>query len=109
MADANIVKLANVLVNYSAGVKKDQLVRISGPTLSLPLLIEMYRAAVTVGAHPFVRVAPEELTEIMLKTGSDDQLRFLNPIAQYEVEKIDCSISVWAESNTRENRLWRPS
>jgi aminopeptidase len=101
MADANIVKLAKVLVNYSAGVKKDQLVRISGPTLSLPLLTEVYREAIAVGAHPFVRVAPEELNEIMLKSGSDEQLRFLNPIAQFEIDKIDCTISAWAESNTR--------
>jgi aminopeptidase len=101
MADANIVKLANVLVNYSAEVKKDQLVRITGPTLALPLLIEVYRAAVAVGANPFVRVNPEELNEIILKTGSEEQLKYLNPIGQYEVDKIDCAISVWAESNTR--------
>jgi aminopeptidase len=101
MADANIVKLADVLVNYSASVKKGQLVRISGPTLALPLLVEVYRAALAVGAHPFVRIAPEELSEIMLKNGSDEQLCFLNPVAQFEIEKIDCSIGAWAESNTR--------
>jgi aminopeptidase len=101
MSDANIVKLAEVLVNYSAAVKKDQLVRISGPTLALPLLVEVYRAALAVGAQPFVRMTPEELAEILLKSGTDEQLRFLNPVAQFEIEKIDCSIGVWAESNTR--------
>ena len=101
MADANIVKLADVLVNYSAAVKKDQLLRISGPTLALPLLVEVYRAALAAEAQPFVRMAPEELSEILLKNGNDEQLRFLNPIAKFEIEKIDCSIGVWAESNTR--------
>jgi len=101
MSDANIVKLANVLVNYSAGVKKDQLVRISGPVPALPLLVEVYRAALAVGAQPFLRLAAEELSEILLKNGTDEQLRYLNPIAQFEIEKIDCSIGAWAEANTR--------
>jgi aminopeptidase len=101
MRDANVVKLADVLVNYSVGVKKGQLVRISAPPPAMPLVIELYRAVLAAGGQPFVRMGPEELGEILLKNGSDEQLSFLNPIAQFEIEKIDCSIGVWAETNTR--------
>src|SRR5205823_7729698 len=53
------------------------------------------------GAHATVRMAPEELQEMLLKHGSDEQLQFVNPIALYEYEKVDCSIGIWAEENTR--------
>ena len=32
---------------------------------------------------------------------SDEQLKFLNPITMFEYEKIDASIGVWSEENTR--------
>lgn len=101
MIDPNLTKLAAVLVNYSVAVKKDQLVRLSGPTPAAPLLVELYRATLAAGGHPFVRMAPEALAEIFYKQGSDEQLKFVNPITAFETEKIDCSISIWAEENTR--------
>ena len=46
-------------------------------------------------------MSPEELTEIFLKHGSDEQLAFVNPLSVAEVETIDCSIGIWAEENTK--------
>ena len=39
MRDPRFTRLADVLVNYSVGVKKGQLVRISGPPVSHPLVV----------------------------------------------------------------------
>jgi aminopeptidase len=101
MRDPRITKLAQVLVNYSVGVKKDELVRISGPPISEPLLLELQRAVLAAGGHPMVRSAPDALGEIFIKEASDAQLQYLNPIAKYEVETIDCSIGIWGEENTK--------
>jgi len=101
MRDPRLQKLAGVLVNYSVGVKKGQLVRISGPPVSQPLIIELYHKVLEAGGHPAVRMVPEELNEIFLRKANEDQLRFCNPISQYEYEKLDCSIGIWAEENTR--------
>ena len=101
MRDVRLEKLADVLVNYSVGVKKDQLVRISGPPVSQPLIVELYRKVIAAGGHPSVRMVPEELNEIFLKDASEDQLRYCNPVGVYEYEKIDCSIGIWAEENTK--------
>ncbi len=46
-------------------------------------------------------MAPEELSEIFLKNATEEQLKFLNPLAMHEYETIDCSIGLWAEENTR--------
>lgn len=94
-------KLADVLVNYSVGVKVDQLVRISGPPIAQPLIVELYRKVIAAGGHPAVRMVPEELNEIFLKTATDEQLKWCNPISLYEYEKVDCSIGIWAEENTK--------
>jgi aminopeptidase len=101
MRDPRLEKLADVIVNYSVGVKPGQVVRISSPAVATPLVLEIYRSVVRAGGHPLVRVSPEELQEIFLKDATDEQLRFVNPISLFEIERIDCSIGVWADENTK--------
>ena len=101
MRDPRLQKLADVLVNYSVGVKKDQLVRISGPHVAQPLMLEIMLKVLHAGGHPYIRATFEEDGELFLKHASDEQLKFLNPINVFEYEKMDCSIGMWAEENTR--------
>lgn len=101
MRDPRLTKLAGVLVNYSVGVKPGQLVRINGGPIASDLVLEIYREVIKAGGNPLVRMVPDELSEILLKEGSDEQLRYVNPIAVMESEKIDCSIGIWAGDNTR--------
>ena len=100
MIDPRLQKLADVLVNYSVAVKKDQLVRLNGAPPALPLVLELYRQVLAAGGHPFVRMNPEEVTEILLKNGSEAQLKYVSPINLFEYEKIDATIGIWAEENT---------
>ena len=101
MRDPRLQKLAGVLVNYSVGVKKGQIVRISGPPVSQPLIVALYEKVLEAGGHPAVRMVPEELNEMFLKKATDEQLRWCNPIGLYEYETLDCSIGIWAEENTK--------
>jgi aminopeptidase len=101
MRDPRLTKLAEVLVNYSVGVKPGQLVRISGPTVAEPLVVEIYREVVRAGGNPMVRMAPEEVEEILYKNATEQQLDFLNPVAKFEIETVDCSIGIWADENTK--------
>lgn len=101
MVDARLERLAQVLVTYSVGVKKDDLVRISGPPVAEAGVVAVCEAVVRAGGHPVIRMAPETCTELLLKYGSDRQLTFVNPLAKFEVEKIDASIGFWADENTK--------
>jgi aminopeptidase len=101
MRDSRLEKLADVLVNYSVGVKKGQIVRIVGAPVAQPLVVELYRKVVDAGGHPMVRMSPKETSEIFLKQGSDEQIGHVNPIDMYEIETIDCSLHIWAEENTK--------
>ena len=101
MRDPRLAKLADVLVNYSVAVSGDQIVRISGPPVGQPLIVELYGAVLAAGGHPLVRMAPEEVEEVFLKHGSDAQLQFVNPVQKFEYERIDASIGLWGEENTK--------
>jgi aminopeptidase len=101
MRDPRLEKLADVLVNYSIGVKQGQTVRISGEPVAQPLVVELYRKVLAAGGHPLVRMSPDEVSEVFYKNASDEQLRYFSSIALYEVEHIDCTIGIWAEENTK--------
>src|SRR6516164_2709555 len=101
MRDPRLTKLAEVLVNYSVGVKPGQLVRISGPSIAEPLVVEVYRQVIKAGGHGMVRMGGDEADEIFLKLANDQQLGFLNPVAKYEMETVDCTIGIWADENTK--------
>ena len=101
MIDPRLQKLADVLVNYSVGVKPGQSVRISGAPVAQPLVVELYRKVLEAGGHPLVRMSADEQGEIFYKTASDEQLRYLSPILLYEIEQLDCTIGIWADQNTK--------
>ena len=101
MADARLSKLADVLVNYSADVVAGDLVRLVGSPLTEPLLMELYRACLQAGAHPYVLMQPDAAAELLFAYGSDDQISFQNPIVQHEIETIDVTVSLWGSENTK--------
>jgi aminopeptidase len=101
MRDPRLAKLAEVLVSFSVAVRPGQLVRLSGPSVAEPLIIELYRSVLSAGGHPFVQMTPDVLQEILYKTAGADQLAFQNPIRQFITETIDCSIGIWGEENTK--------
>jgi aminopeptidase len=101
MADASVAKLADLIVNYSVELQPDQLVRLDGGTVAAPLLLELYRAAIAAGAHPYTRIALEGTEHIVLTDGGDDQIVFVSEIERHEVEELDALITIWADRNTR--------
>jgi len=94
-------RLADVLVNYSCSVKPGDLVSISANPLAMPLVEATFEAVVKAGGHPFWRAAHDDLTEILLEHGSEDQLKYLSPLDMHMVETIDVHIGFWADTNTR--------
>jgi aminopeptidase len=101
MRDPRAARLANLLVHYSLGLEAAKVLRIDAAPVAAPLATELYRAALAVGAHPYVNVELERLQELMLAEGSSEQLDFVSPIGMAEVDHVDAIVTVWAESNTR--------
>ncbi len=61
----------------------------------------MSKAVVVRGAHPIVRLEFPQLTEFFLRHASEQQLKFVLPVDQYEAETVDARIRIAAESDTR--------
>jgi aminopeptidase len=69
--------------------------------VAAPLAVEVYRAALAAGAHPYVDLQLERLPELLLAEANDEQLDYVSPIAKAEVELVDAIVTIWSESNTR--------
>ncbi len=109
MKDPRIEKLADVLVNYSTAVKPGDLVLIGGSLVGAPLVTAIYEQVIKSGGHPIVSMRPDECAEILLRDGSDEQLTFADPIAQYGVENADVRIAYWGATNTKALSKYDPA
>ncbi len=101
MKDPRLEKLAQVLVHYCLDAKKGDLFQINSTPIASPLVLEVVRVALEVGAHPFVRLGLPGLSELFLKTAKKHQLEYVSPIREFEVEKIDKVLSIRASENTK--------
>jgi aminopeptidase len=101
MPDPRVEKLAQVLVRYSLALKEGQLFRISAPAAAAPLVRELVKEALLVGANPLTRITLEGVDELLFKHGSDAQIRFVPDVMRQEVEAMDATISVLASENTK--------
>jgi aminopeptidase len=101
MIDQSIKKLAQILVNYSLEIKKNDLFAIYGNQLSAQLIKEVYRQAIGLGAHPYINLALEGLGEIFFRSANKEQLKYISPVAKFEVEKIDARLVILSPWNTK--------
>lgn len=101
MADPRIVNMAKVLVHYSLALKEGENFRINGSALATPLIREVYREALQLGAHPFVQLTIEGLDEMLLRYGSEKQLTHLPKFVLQELEEIDARLAIRSVENTR--------
>ena len=101
MSDPRVAKLADLLINYSLGLRPGQQVRIDGGTVAAPLVRELYRYALRAGAHPRTRIDVEGVDVITLAEASEDQLTYIYELDRQDVEQIDAFITIWADRNTR--------
>ena len=101
MADARLARLGELIVGYSLGLKPGKVIRVDTPLAGMPLALELYRAALRAGAFPYANVEVEQLPEILVLEGADEQLDFVPPAALHEVDLVDAIVTIWAEANTR--------
>ncbi len=101
MLDPRSAKLADVLVNYSVGVKPGDWVIIQGDLVTAPMLEEIYRLVLKAGGHPNTQIGTAGITEIFYKEANDDQLTWISPFQDMVYKEADVLISLMGTSNTR--------
>jgi aminopeptidase len=101
VTDPRIARLGELVVDYSLGLQPGKVLRVDAPPVAAPLAVEIYRAALAAGAHPYVDLQLERLPELLLAEANEEQLAFVSPIAKAELELVDAIVTIWSESNTR--------
>ena len=101
MRDPRVIKLADILVNYSTKIKKGETVLIRGDELGKPLLLEVYRKVVEAGGNPLTSVTFEEMNKIFYDCASREQLSHTSKIRLYEAKNCDALIIVHAPANSK--------
>jgi aminopeptidase len=101
MSDTRVEKLADLLVNYSIGVKTGQTVAIQGSTLAEPLIRSLYAATLRAGGHPTVLATLPGLDEIFFRHASEEQLQHVPAPFRLVTETYDALISLMGPANTK--------
>jgi len=101
LKDPRLERLAHLLVEYSLRLKEGDLFRISGSPLAIPLIEEVYRAALHAGAHPYAHLILDSLEEIFYREARDFQLEYVSEIQRFEVDCYDALLGIYSAGNTK--------
>lgn len=101
MIDPRLVKMAEVLVDYSLELGTGDKFVISSTDLATPLIKEIYRLALLRGAHPEVQVQLEGLSKIYFSNASDEQLQYASPLKEKITLEYDAFLALAADHNPK--------
>lgn len=102
MRDPRVAKVAHILVDYSAEVKEDEVVRIYTFEGAKPLFLAVYREVVRRNPREIISdIRFEEMDEIFFQEADDRQLDRFPSLDMYQMEHTDVWIGIRAYTNTR--------
>ncbi|HIE05430.1 MAG TPA: aminopeptidase [bacterium (Candidatus Stahlbacteria)] len=101
MKDRRVERLARLLLEYSLGLKKDEIILIQSSPLATPLIKEIYRQALRIGAHPHTQISIDGLSSIFYKNARMHQLKYVSPIKKFIVENVDAFLWIMGAWNTK--------
>ncbi|NWG07918.1 MAG: aminopeptidase [Chloroflexi bacterium] len=102
MTDPRIRKLAQVMVQYSLGIKRGQKVYMQTTPAAHEFNLAFYEEAVKAGAHVDVLMSIPGAAEVFFKNASNRQLDFVSPLRELVHTTYDARMVVQADTNTRE-------
>ncbi len=101
MSDPRLRRWAETLVRYSVGIQPGDRFMINSMPQAAPLVAEVYREALRVGAHPFVSITLPNLPEILLREANEAQLSFVSPLEELVIHQFQATLNILAAENTR--------
>lgn len=93
--------MAQVIVNYSLKIKKNDKVIISASYLARPLIEALYEEILKSGGHPILRIGIPGLKERFYNHAEKWQLEFVCEYEKNEIETVDCVINIISDNNTK--------
>ncbi len=109
MIDSRVLKLAQVITEYSVPIRRGDRVYITASPVAQPLTLALIERVIKRGGFPHVAgggsyhhldLVPGAL-EALLKYGSDEQIQYVNPFERIAVNEFDVRLAIRADTNTR--------
>jgi aminopeptidase len=109
MPDLRVVKLAKVITEYSVGIKPGDRVYITASPVAQPLTLAVIEQVIKLGGYPHLTAGSgyhhldlvPGAKELLLKYGSDEQIKYVNPFERMAVTEFDVRIAIRADVNTK--------
>lgn len=95
-------KYAHLLSQYCLELKEGDKVFIQSTTKAEPLVREIYRKALSLGAHPEVDLQFRGKNKIFYDEALTHHLEYISPISKYVIENFDAYLFVRAPFNLKE-------
>lgn len=102
MSDVRLQRMAHILVHYSLSLKKGDRLAIDAGPVAAPLVREVVREALHVGAYPELFVQLPGVREIYLQEASDEQLTYIPATRRMVYEQYETLLSISSDENTKE-------
>jgi aminopeptidase len=102
MTDPRVAKLADLLVNYSCGLKAGENILIEAidvPHIFTKSLVAAARAA---GGNPLVLIKSNEINRALMVAGSPEQWNTIADIERMQMERMQCYIGARGNPNISE-------
>ncbi len=102
MIDPRITKLADVLINYSCALAKDEKILIEAIDIPNAFTIELIRLAREAGGVPVVKLESNEIKRALMIHGSRAGWDLIADIEQARMEQVQCYIGARGNHNISE-------
>lgn len=97
-------KLSETIVHYSLDVKPNDKVLITCTPECKPLVLKLIDAITEAGAVPIVKLGDDEIDAYSLQHTSDERIRLLADMAEFDVDHFDCFIHIRYTKNEYETK-----
>lgn len=97
-------KLSETIVHYSLDVKPNDKVLITCTSECKPLVLKLIDAITEAGAVPIVKLGDDEIDAYSLQHTSDERIRLLADMAEFDVDHFDCFIHIRYTKNEYETK-----
>jgi aminopeptidase len=102
MTDPRYLKLARLLVEYSAGIKKGDRVLIDAIEVPDEFTVELMRVVRQAGAAPFVEIRHGRVTRELLRGTDEHHARVIRDLEMARMKKMQAYIALRGSANTSE-------
>ncbi|MGH2731125.1 MAG: aminopeptidase [Actinomycetota bacterium] len=102
MRDVRVERLADILVDYSVGIKKGDLVEIRGTYAAEPLILDIYKRCLERDAYPVIRASIPQAQPLFYRFAKQHQLEFIWETDKWLTTNLDASFSIISDTNTRQ-------